>query len=161
MNRTVALHVEVPTYQKLQKLAVLAGSESAAINRLLAFWENHSENGAPHESAEVGTTATWRSPTGDVLRVGARLEARDGGKSHFATVEQAGIRFDRKLYDSPSAAARAVKEKRGLVGPAANTNGRDFWRLRDPGSGRLVSIRDLKPRRGVDVTNFMAGIDLD
>jgi hypothetical protein len=157
--KEVIVHVSAHTYQKLRKLAVLAGSESAAIDRLVTHWEAYSTSPSDEAGSEVESRATWRSPTGDVLRIGERLEARDGGKSHFAIVEQSGIRFDQKLFDSPSAAARAVKEKRGLTGPATSTNGRDFWKVRDPGSGRLVSLRDMRPHRGVDVSALLAELD--
>lgn len=159
MSEEFTLQVSALTYQKLRKLAVLAGSESAAIERLLAHWERYDVDSQPKAATEVGGSVTWRSPTGDVLRVGERLEARDGGKAHFATIERSGIRYDRKLYDSPSAAARAVKEKRGLVGPAASTNGRDFWKIRDPSSGRLVSLSEMRPHRGVDVAALFAELD--
>ena len=153
----VPIHLEDDIYKKIQRLAVLAGSESAAIERLVAYWEN-SVRDTPSRNPTEELAAFWRSPTGDLLRVGERLEGIDTGKTHFATVEQNGIRFSGKLYDSPSAAARAVKRKRGLIGPAASTNGRDFWKLRDPQSGRLVSLSALRPHRGIDAEALLANL---
>ena len=145
------------TYQKIQRLAVLAGSESAAVDRLIAYWEKSIGPSGDQTPGEVASSF-WRSPTGDLLKVGERLEGIDAGKTHVATVEQTGIRYSGKLYDSPSAAARAVKGKRGLFGPAASTNGRGFWKVRDPKSGRLVSLSTLRPHRGVDADTLLASL---
>ncbi len=162
METLIPVHVRPITFKKIQKLAVLAGSEADAVDRLLAYWESENEPAPPSSAPQKTRVAVWRSTTGDILRVGETIEGRDAGKPCFATVEQNGIRYDGKLYDSPSAAARAVKEKRGLVGDAASTNGRAFWRIRDR-HGHLIALRDSRPNRGrngeVDVDALLAELD--
>jgi hypothetical protein len=168
MESLMPIHVYPNSFKKIQKLALFAGSEAAAVDRLLAYWECDEQPAPPTLPQSTAITpkppvAIWRSPTGDELRVGEQLEGEDGGETHYALVEQTGIRWpikDGKLYDSPSAAAVAVKNKRGLVGKAASTNGRTFWRVRDPSTGRPVAIRDLRPPRGIDVEALLAQLDI-
>ena len=156
---TFPVFLESSTYQKLQQLAVLAGSESAAVERLIAHWQSTSALSPRPSSAETPSVAFWRSTAGDVLPVGQKLEAVDGGKIHYASVERTGLRYGTKLYDSPSAAARAVKERRGLTGASASTNGREFWKLRHPDTNRLVPLSALRPVHEIDSEALLAELD--
>lgn len=160
MSDFVAVQVKRPVYRKLQKLAVLTGDESSAIERLISHWENSGPDSVHPRSEKVTPEVQlWYSPTGDVLRVGEILQANDGGKTHQAVVERDGIRYPANngvLYDSPSAAARAVKEARGLKGSSASTNGREFWKFRDPKTNRWVPISVLRPSHRVDVEALLA-----
>jgi hypothetical protein len=165
MQTTVPIHVPTSTYAKLQKLAVLAGSEAAAIAKLIEHWEaNHAvQPTAPPnrvERAAAGQSIeTWRTPNGDELPVGAPLYAPYMGKTYEALVVKGGIRYDGKVYDNPTSAGRAVKKKvRGLTGSAASTNGREFWRLRDPSTGQLVAIKDLNPGPPIDADELLREI---
>ncbi|MFZ2650649.1 MAG: hypothetical protein WA210_11155, partial [Burkholderiaceae bacterium] len=97
----------------------------------------------------------WRSSTGDELPVGAPLEAPYKRRTFHAVVERKGIRFGKELYQSPSAAGRAVKHSVGVTGKAAQTDGRTFWNVRDPTSGRLVSIGELNPRKRIDAEELL------
>lgn len=160
MEDTITIRVGRATYAKLQRLAALAGSESAAIERLIALWERGQEAPVPPDSAPPSADAElWRSPGGDVLPVGTPLEAPYGDKTYHAIVETHGIRYEGKLYASPTAAARAVKKRAsGLVGTSASTNGRDFWRVRDPKSGRLVPLSRLNPGPAIDSQQLLKEI---
>ncbi len=160
MDDTVPIHVARATYAKLRRLAVLAGSESAAIDRLIAHWEHGQRASAHGDSAPGGIEGgLWRSPSGDVLPVGTPLEASYGGRIHRATVEPGGIRYEGTLYPSPTAAARAVKKRaRGLVGTSAGTNGRAFWRVRDSKSGRRVPLSRLNPGPPIDSEELLKDI---
>ncbi|MBY0368589.1 MAG: hypothetical protein IIA03_00490 [Proteobacteria bacterium] len=165
MQTTVPIEVSASTYAKLQKLAVLAGSEAAAIAKLIEHWE------AVHTLPPVATPTraahptaglrieTWRTPNGDELPVGAPLYAPYMGKTYEALVVKGGIQYDGKVYDSPTSAGRAVKKKvRGLTGSAASTNGREFWRLRDPSTGQLVAIKHLNPGPPIDADELLREI---
>ena len=150
MSDFVPINVRRPIYEKLQLLAVLTGDESSAIERLIAHWEAGSPPVEPRREKAAAPVTLWHSPTGDVLPVGETLQGTDGGKVHQATVERDGIRYNGAVYDSPSAAARAVKEARGLKGPSASTNGREFWKLRDPKTNRWIPINALRPAHRLD-----------
>jgi hypothetical protein len=145
MSDLVTVRVQRHIYEKLQHLAVLTGDESSAIERLIAHWEAGPPS--PREGRGEATAAPtlWHSPNGDALPVGATLQGSDGGKLHHATVQSDGISYAGVVYDSPSAAARAVKKARGLSGPSANTNGREFWKIRDPKTNRWTPIKHLRP----------------
>lgn len=146
----VPIQVKRSVFEKLQRLAVFTGDESSAVEKLILHWENSAlapRASAVHLASEV---QFWHSPTGDILRVGETLKAWDAGKTHEATVEREGIKYDGTVYDSPSAAARAVKRARGLEGASTNTNGRDFWKLRDPKTNRWVPISSLRPKYRID-----------
>lgn len=99
--------------------------------------------------------AIWRSSTGDELPVGARLEATYKRKTYATTVERRGILFNKKLYQSPSAAGRAVKASAGVVGAAGQTDGRSFWSVRDPNTGRAVTVGELNPRKQIDAEKLL------
>jgi hypothetical protein len=150
MSDYVPVKIRRPIFEKLQRLAVLTGDESSAIERLIAHWEAGFPTSEPPREKAVPAATLWHSPTGDVLPVGATLQATDGGRVHQATVEHDGIRYNGDVYDSPSAAARAVKEARGLKGPSASTNGREFWKLRDPKTNRWIPINALRPAHRID-----------
>jgi hypothetical protein len=149
MSDYVSVNIRRPVFEKLQRLAVLTGDESSAIERLIAHWEAGSLPAEP-KSEKAATAALWHSPTGDILPVGTILQGTDDGVVHQAAVERDGIRYNGTVYDSPSAAARAVKEARGLKGPSASTNGREFWKLRDPRTNRWIPINALRPAHRVD-----------
>lgn len=160
MSDFVAVQVKRHIYNKLQQLAVLTGDESSAIERLISHWENSMPGAvSPRPERVTPEMQFWHSPTGDVLRVGEILQANDGGKTHQAIVERDGIRYPATngiLYDSPSAAARAVKHARGLKGPSASTNGREFWKFRDPKTNRWVPISVLRPSHRINVEELLA-----
>ncbi len=160
MSALTPIFLTSATYQKVRKLSILAGSETAAIERLISHWEgSEASKSLPVSTAVTVATALWRSPTGDTLRVGERLEGLDGGTTHYATVERGGINYDGMIFDSPSAAARAVKEKRGLAGNSANTNGRNFWKIREPNTNRLIPLSALRPFHKVDTDALLAELD--
>ena len=160
MSARVPVYVSASTHTKLQRLAVLAGDESAAIDRLIAHWEQsaNSKAAASATAPAANAVGVWHSASGDVLPIGERLEGTDAGKTHYATIEREGIKYAGKVYDSPSAAARAVKEKRGLTGSAATTNGREFWKLRDPRTNRLLPISALRPASRISADELLAEI---
>lgn len=157
MSDLVNVRVQRQIFEKLQRLAVLTGDESSAIERLISHWESAAPtNSQPRAETPTKEIQLWHSPSGDVLRVGEILQGKDAGKTHEAIVEGGGIRYKGAIYDSPSAAARAVKRARGLKGPATHTNGRDFWRLRDPKTNRWVSISALRPAHRADADKLLA-----
>jgi hypothetical protein len=161
MKDLVPCYLQPHVASELKRLAVLAGSESHAIERLIEFWTANQASGT---SRKVESTAgpalkpaahVWRSSTGDELPVGARLEATYKGRTYHAIVEQQGIRFGKQLHQSPSAAGRAVKASVGVSGSAGQTDGRTFWNVRDPASGRRVTIGELNPRNVIDADELL------
>jgi len=81
--------------------------------------------------------AKEKRPLKGLLRDWQRIYAKYKGKEYKAKVLPSGsIKLNGKLYDSPSAAAKAIIE-RGTV------NGWNFWKYKD-GSGNLVSIGSLR-----------------
>ncbi len=157
MSDFVSVQIHKPIYEKLQRLAVLTGDESSVIERLIAHWENSTLHPTKSRSEKtVASVQFWHSSAGDMLPVGELLQATDGGNTHQAKVERDGISYNGVLYDSPSAAARAVKHARGLKGPSASTNGREFWKFRDPKTNRWIPISALRPVHGVDVEKLLA-----
>jgi hypothetical protein len=154
VNQLVPCYLKPQVAATLRRLAVLAGSESVAVERLIEFWNANQASDSSHpamdRSPSNSPAATWRSTTGDDLPVGARLEAPYKGKMYYAVVERQGIKFGKSLFQSPSAAGRAVKASVGVSGAAAQTDGRSFWRIRNPATGRLVPIGELNPRRAID-----------
>ncbi len=81
---------------------------------------------------------------------GATLHGDYMGQRHTATVMPSGqIRYQEKVYGSPSAAGRAVKlHVRGRHTPEStlSTDGWDFWRITDPVCGDEVSLKALRRR---------------
>ncbi|HTQ77100.1 MAG TPA: hypothetical protein VMI15_03680 [Burkholderiales bacterium] len=160
MSDYESIRVTKAVFQKLQRLAALTGDENSAIERLIKHWESgKSSSNSVKTSKSEEKFEYWHSPTGDVLRVGEVLRGTDAGKMHEATVERHGIGYNGVVYDSPSAAARAVKHARGLHGTSASTNGRDFWRLRDPETNRWVPISSLRPAHRATVEELLAELD--
>ena len=159
MSDFVSVPLRRAVFEKLEKLAVLTGDESSAVERLIAHWESGAARLSSRPRESEPEIQYWHSPTGDVLRIGEVLQASDGGKTHEATVERNGIMYNGTVYDSPSAAARAVKKTRGLSGPSTSTNGRGFWRLRHPHTNRWVPIREFRPAGRVDGAALVAELD--
>jgi hypothetical protein len=164
VNQRLAIEVTPATYAKLKRLAVLAGTEAAAVERLIEHWER-SQPDSPVNSREpkdaTGTKAveTWRTPNGDLLPIGIPVFAPYGGKTYEGVVVKGGISYQGKVYDNPTSAGKAVKKHvRGLSGSSASTNGREFWKVRDPSSGQLVSIKDLNPGPQLDANELLREI---
>ena len=163
MTELVPCYLQPATAMRLKRLAVLAGTENDAVERLIAFWEAHQASADEAPALQPAAprrppVAMWRSSTGDELPIGAKLEAKYKGKTYFAVIEPQGMRFGKELYQSPSAAGRAVKRSVGVTGSSAQTDGRTFWSVRDPSSGRLVSISDLNPRKAIDADELLREI---
>jgi hypothetical protein len=159
MSDLVSIKIRVPVFEKLQRLAILTGDQSSAIERLIAYWEGaNAPSPAPHPKDEP-QPEYWQSPTGDRLRVGEILRGTDLGKPHEALVQRDGIKYGGTVYDSPSAAACAVKHARGLRGKAASTNGREFWRLRDSKTNRWIPISSLRPSHRHTTTEALAELE--
>ena len=160
MSGFVSVQIRRPVYQKLQRLAVLTGDESSAIERLISHWENSTPSGSqPPDKKAASEVQYWHSSRGDILQVGEILQGTDGRKIHQAIIERDGIRFPINngiLHASLSAAARAVKHARGLKGTSASTDGRKFWKVRDPKTNRWVPISVLRPAHKIDVEKLLA-----
>ena len=76
-------------------------------------------------------------PLKGLLRDWQRIYAKYKGKEYKAKVLPSGsIKLNGKLYDSPSAAAKAIIE-RGAV------NGWNFWKYKDK-AGNLIRIKNLR-----------------
>jgi hypothetical protein len=150
---TYKIGVSQATYKSLKKLAALSDDPTdlgAMVTKLVDYWHN----GAPSESelppaepkefVQLLPGQAWRSPRGDLFLIGLQLRAQYLGNTYSAQVTINGIDFAGKTYDSPSAAAIAVKEATGKSGAGANTNGWDFWEMPDSKTGQWVSIATLK-----------------
>lgn len=84
-----------------------------------------------------GKSITEKRPLKGLLRNYQRIYANYKGKQYKAKVLPSGfIKFNDKLYDTPSGVARAIIE-RGAV------NGWNFWKYKDQ-SGNLVPIGSLR-----------------
>lgn len=158
MADEVQIRVRRDIFEKLKSLAEpLVDDSSAVIERLIRHWEAS----PPKEKTKTQQSATqelWRSSRGDVLPVGAELEGRYKGRTFAAVVAKNGIRFDSKVFPTLSAAAIAAKGLAGTKGQAANTNGRDFWAVRDS-SGQTVpvsSLRTYQPGFPIDAAKLLA-----
>lgn len=161
MSDLVSVPISPSVFARLQRLAVpLVDDTSSVIEKLIAHWEaNPPDSKAPNAPTSVTAKSdVWRSPRGDTLPVGATLQAEYLGKTLRATVEKKGIRFGGKVYDSPSAAGVAAKGQFGRTGRAASTDGRKFWKIQDPASGRWVAISTLHPLQHIDAEALLAGL---
>jgi hypothetical protein len=157
MQTLVAVYVSADTATKLEKLALIGGSVGQVIERLLAHWQStgYAPDRVP-SSATAPRQAMWKTPNGDLLPVGEPLVATYKGKEFSAEIESSGLRFQGRLYPNPTAAGRAVKHTLGVTGPAASTDGRTFWKLLDPSTGRYVSIAQLNPGEPIDTAKILA-----
>jgi hypothetical protein len=151
MSDLVSIPISKAVFERLQKLAIpLVDNPSTVIERLIGFWEARSGKGLPAGKAGASEdeltrpVKLWRSTRGDTLPVGAALRGQYMDKTYDAVVEADGIRFNGKLYANPTAAAVAEKNIAGTTGLAANTNGRDFWKVRDPDTGQWIAISSLR-----------------
>ena len=160
MSDEVQVRVRRDVFEKLKSLAEpLVDDTSAVIARLIRHWETSPpRQTSPTEQRQP--SELWRSPRGDVLPVGTHLEGKYKGKTYAAMVAKNGIRFDGKVFQTLSAAAIAAKGLAGTKGEAANTNGRDFWGLRDSASGQLVSVSAMRvPQYPIDATKLLGELE--
>lgn len=159
MSDLINIPISPSVFTRLQRLAVpLVDDTSSVIEKLIDHWEaNPPERSVSNPPPTTLTKLElWRSPRGDSLPIGAALQARYLGKTFRATVEKKGIRFGGKIYDSPSPAGVAAKGQLGRTGRAASTDGRAFWKIQDPNSGRWVSIASLRPSQHIDSDALLA-----
>lgn len=159
MSDLVNVPISSFVFARLQRLAVpLVDDTSSVIEKLIDYWETNSlDSKTPNvPTAPVAKSDVWRSLRGDTLPVGATLQAEYLGKTFRATVEKKGIRFNGKVYDSPSAAGVAAKGQFGRTGRAASTDGRTFWKIQDPASGRWVAISTLRPPQHINADALLA-----
>ena len=161
MSEQIPVPVSRPIFERLQKLAVpLVDNPSTVIERLLDHWEANPPKAVNSRASGTSKpTLFWRSPRGDVLPVGIDLQGTYLGKTFHATVERNGIKFGGKVYDNPSAAGVAAKNQVGTKGDAASTNGRDFWRLREPETGRWVPISSVNSRDKAIAEKLLAELE--
>jgi hypothetical protein len=161
MSEHVTIVISKPLFERLQKQAApLVDTTDIVINRLLDFWENHPEELIVSKNSEALVTIKyWKSSRGDVLPVGAELKGKYLGKYYTAVVEQGGIRFNEKLYDNLSPAAIAAKHLAGTIGKAANTNGRDFWKIRDPDTRQWLPVSTLRAIHRLNANELLAELD--
>ncbi|MHB1245805.1 MAG: hypothetical protein ACYCZH_05145 [Sulfuriferula sp.] len=160
MPESISVPISSSVFTRLQRLAIpLVDNTSSVIEKLIDHWE-----ASPPDNSilDVPPTTTppksdvWRSPRGDTLPVGKPLQAKYLGKTFRATVEKKGIRFGGKVYVSPSSAGAAAKGQLGRTGRAASTDGRTFWKIQDPNSGRWVTIASLRPTQYIDTDALLA-----
>ena len=147
----VKIGVSPATYTSLKKLAAFSSDPTdfgAVVTKLVDYWYDGAPaepEPTPAEPKEFGQL--WRSPRGDFFPIGLQLRAHYLGKTYSAKVTNSGIEFAGRTFDSPSAAAIAVKEAAGKSGSGANTNGWDFWEMLEPKTGQWGSIAALKKSR--------------
>ena len=161
MSESISVPISSSVFTRLQRLAIpLVDDTSSVIEKLIDHWEasppDNSVPNAPQKKTTPSKSEVWRSPRGDTLPVGATLQAEYLGKTFRATVEKKGIRFGGKVYDSPSPAGAAAKGQLGRTGRAASTDGRTFWKIQDPNTGRWVTIASLRPAQHIDADALLA-----
>jgi hypothetical protein len=161
MSEQVSVAISRPIFERLQKHASpLVDTTDTVIERLLDYWESHPRAKTPlNNSSSSATQQLWKSSRGDVLPVGKELKGTYLGKTYTAVVERGGIRFHGKLYDNLSPAAIAAKHLAGTTGKAASTNGRDFWRFRDPATDQWVPVSVLRPSHRIDANELLAELE--
>lgn len=83
-----------------------------------------------------------------LLRPPVSLESEYKGTRFVATIEQDGtVNFGGKQYDSLSTAAGMARKSvigRGSGKVYPQTNGWLFWKVREPGTGKLCALDDLR-----------------
>jgi hypothetical protein len=158
MSDQIDVPISSKVFARLQRLAVpLVDDTNSVIEKLIDHWEaNPPSASATPQSNGKSTAEVWRSPRGDVLPVGAPLQAEYLGKTFRATVDKKGIRFSGKVYGNLSAAGVAAKGQLGREGRAASTNGRDFWKIQDPVSEQWLPITSLRPSHRIDADALLA-----
>lgn len=161
MSDLVTVAISKPVFERLQGLAApLVDTTDTVIERLLDFWENRpTQKIAPVHSNPTATPVLWKSSRGDVLPVGTELRGTYLGETFTAHVERGGIQLHGRLYDNLSRAAIAAKNFAGTEGKAASTNGRDFWKLQDPTSGRWVPVSVLRPSHRINSDELLAELE--
>lgn len=141
----VQIEVSATTLERLQKHSTqpLLETPDLVICRILDLLENHpppplNEPRGPHAKR----TEYFETSRGVLLPVGLELRASYRGSSPRATVTAKGIRYNDKVYEDPSAAARAAKIDAGASEAASSTNGWVFWMIKPAQSpnGRAESI---------------------
>ena len=157
MEDLVPIYVSTNTASRLEKLALIGGSVGTVIERLLVHWQTTAAApSAPQQSNDALAQEMWKTPHGDLLPVGQQLVATYKGQRFVADIEHGGLRLLGRLYPSPSAAGKAVKESLKVTGSAAITDGRTFWKLQDPTTGGYVSIANLHPGEPIDTAKILA-----
>lgn len=161
MSEHVKVVISKPVFERLQKHAApLVDTTDNVIERLLDFWEKRPKETKPTKQSNlVATPQLWKSSRGDALPVGKELRGTYLGKSYVAVVERGGIRFNGKLYDNLSPAAIAAKHLAGTTGKAASTNGRDFWKFRDPATSQWVPVSVLRPSHQISASELLAELE--
>lgn len=157
MSNSTTVTLSPEAFERLQRLTTPLFDTGCAIEKLLDFWDENAPqraNGVTVKRASL--PELWHSPRGDKLPVGAPLRAQCMGETFEASVSKKGICFDGSYYASPSAAAVAVKNKLGRYGRAAQTDGRKFWKIQEPGSGRWIPVGSLEPAEKIDVDALLA-----
>lgn len=151
-KNTIDVPIPKATHASLMKFAALSDDPTnigAVVTKLVKLVGEYLHNDTPSQPEPPPTDfkefgQAWRSPRGDFFPIGRQLRAQYLGKVYLAEVTIKGIDFAGKTYDSPSAAAIAVKESTGKSGSAANTNGWEFWEMLEPKTGQWGSIAKLK-----------------
>ncbi len=143
----VPLSIDADLFAELQGMAEpLVDDVSSVIRRLLLATEPSRVPGRVER--------TWfRTSRGDLLEVGLQLRAVFQGRAFDAVITEGGIEFDGRTYDTPSAAARAVKLSLGLPLQAAQSNGWEFWDYLQRSLGAWARLATL---RGADTDDAAA-----
>lgn len=161
MKEQVAVTISKSVFERLQNLAApLVDTTDTVIERLLDHWEAKPDAGErTTKSNSAVTLELWKSSRGDTLPVGTELRGTYLGKTFSARVERAGIRFEGELYNDLSPAAMAAKNFAGTKGKAANTNGRAFWKFKDPTTEQWISVSVLRPSHRINSDELLAELE--
>lgn len=137
------LEIELSVYRRLQALAnPLEDTIESLLTRLI-----------DHYTGSVGSASLSGTPKYFVtdrsaarLPIGLKLFANYKKKLIEAEVNEYGIFCEGHTYQSPTAAAVAVKIKRGMTEQNSQSNGWLFWRYRNP-SGKAVPLDLMRRNR--------------
>jgi len=136
------LEVDLTTYRRLQNLASpLEDTPTTVLKRLLDFYEQAHK---PLKSEEP--SLCFVTDLGERLPIGLVLHARYKNEVIAALVHENWIEADGRKYYNPTAAAVAVKMKRGADKRSAQSNGWLFWRYKNA-SDRWVVLDKLRVKR--------------
>lgn len=161
MKEQITVTISKSVFDRLKKHAVpLVDTTDSVVERLLDYYESSQvKNSTASNSSFLATSSLWKSSRGDTLPVGTKLKGIYLGKTFTAQVEPAGISFNGKLYNNLSPAAIAAKNLVGTKGKAANTNGRDFWKIQDPTTGKWVPVSVLRPSHRINSDELLAELE--
>jgi hypothetical protein len=153
---TVQIELEPDVYERLQALAKpFVDTPSSVIRRLLEESKGTKKQidtvgiDKPNQLSVNRVYVTSRGVRLPLVCLQATYRRRGDSRTHRfeAEVTPNGIKFDGQVFDDPSPAGIRAKELAGAEGPAANTNGWEFWEYFDEQKRKWISINIFRKKK--------------